>query len=79
MIIMLVNKKYQTEMENSMQKTRSKTDSKQIKDDSEDLNELIQKMSNKLPRSELDEYESNHSSDEFNPDQYFYNNLYQWI
>lgn len=67
MIVMLVNKKIQTEIENSMQKSKSKANSKKLKDDSEDLNELIQRMSNKLPRSEMDEYESDQSNDNINP------------
>lgn len=42
---------------NQSKKTKATENKKEI-DEAEELNQLIQKMSTKLPRSEFDEYES---------------------
>ena len=67
MVLMLVNNKIKTEMEQQMKReTRMKKNMSKNQSEAEEINKLILNMSNKLPRSEHDEFESNHSSDEQN-------------
>lgn len=65
MVLMLVNSKGPGAADtnsNSKKKNQSKktkaTENKKDFEEAEELNQLIQKMSTKLPRSEFDEYES---------------------
>jgi hypothetical protein len=69
MVLMLVNNKIKTEMEQQMKKeARLKKNRSKNQSEAEEINKLIQNMSSKLPRSEQDEFESNPSSVEELPD-----------
>ena len=65
MVLMLVNNKIKTEMEKQMKRElRMKKNMNKNESEAEEINKLILNMSNKLPRSEQDEFESNPSSEE---------------
>lgn len=65
MVLMLVNNKIKTQMEEQMKREamirRNKNNNHS---EAEEINKLIQNMSNKLPRSEDDEFESQVSEED---------------
>lgn len=65
MVLMLVNNKIKTQMEEQMKRdARIKRNIQKNESEAEEINKLIQNMSNKLPRSEDDEFESHVSGGE---------------
>lgn len=65
MVLMIVNNKIKTQMEEQMKREALiRRNKKKNQSEAEEINKLIQNMSNKLPQSDEDEFESQESTNE---------------
>ena len=62
MILMMVNNKIKEEFEKRNRDNEDNNENEKREQRVRDLNQLLEQMSGKLPRSECDEYESNSES-----------------